>query len=75
MSDDIRIPESEVSFHRCNAETLRGISEIRTIADRVRAERKGNAKVSELTDESKRSDPTPDDCNRPFWFWKRNRSG
>ncbi len=66
MSDDIRIPESEASFHRCNAETLRGINEIRAIADRVRAERKEKANASDLTDVSKHSIPTPDDCNRTF---------
>ncbi len=75
MSDDIRIPESEASFHRCNAETLRGIDELRVIADRVRAERKAKTKAGDLTDVSNRPNPTPDASVRPLWLWRRSRPG
>ncbi len=40
MSDDIRIPESEASFHRCNGETMEGLAELRAIAAAMRVRRK-----------------------------------
>ncbi len=73
MSDDIRIPESEASFHRCNAKTLRGIDELRAIASRMRAERRAKANGSESVDVSTRPDPTPDEHARPPWPWRRPR--
>ncbi len=72
MSDDIRIPESEASFHRCNAETLRGINEIRAIVDRMRAERRAKAPPGELADVSTRPNPTPDERAQPLWFCRRS---